>query len=388
MPLRDDPRGSRPKILYVLTEDWFFFTHRLVVARASRAAGYEVVIAAREAAHGEAIRSEGFELVDLPTMRRAFPLWAEPYNIWSLYRLIMKVRPTLIDLVALKPAFFGTIAARLAGKTPVFCTLTGLGFVFTSESVKARILRPFVTMVLRYFLGHPSVNVVVQNREDKALLLRLRLITDERCHIVLGSGVDAARFLPLPPPEGPVTCAVVCRMLGDKGVNDVVEACRILRARGKAVRMLLVGPEDPLNPTAISRVQLNDWQKEGVIEWLGPMADLREVWKRAHIALLPSHREGLPMALLEAAACSRPIITTATTGCAEVVQDGVNGLLVPVKDPASVADSIERLAGDSILRERMGAAGRARVERLFAAPIVAAQTIGLYKRFASVPRSP
>ena len=372
-------------ILFVVTEDWYFVSHRLAMARAARTAGFRVVVATRISCHGDAIRREGFELVDIPTLRRALPIWREPVTVLRLIALMRSLRPSIVHLVALKPVLFGTIAARFAGAPPIVNTMTGLGFVFTSNSLKARTLRPIISTALRLLLGHETVHIVVQNREDQRLLLENGILRQERSSLILGSGVDCAHFRPLPEPAGAFTCAAVCRMLGDKGVFDLIAACRLLRDQGHPVRLLLAGPTDLLNPTAISDSELRGWEREGIAEWLGPVKDVRDVWRQAHAAVLPSHREGLPKALLEAAACGRPIVTTDTTGCREVVSDGINGLLVPLRSPSSLAEALSRLAADPAARRRMGEAGRLRAEEFFSEAVVSAQTVDLYRRLAALP---
>ena len=173
---------------------------------------------------------------------------------------------------------------------------------------------------------------------------------------------------------------MVSRMLKDKGIREVVLAARELKRRGTKVRVLLVGRPDPANPSSIGEDTLRQWHREGCVEWLGHQNDIAAVWSKAHIAVLPSYREGLPKSLLEAAACGRPIVTTDVPGCTDIVVDGVNGFLVPTESWVELADAIEVLAGSRELRERMGAAGRARVEARFNEDVVVRQTLDLYRR--------
>lgn len=376
------PGAEARIVLFVVTEDWYFVSHRLPMALAAKAAGYRVVVATNVGGHGRAIVDSGLDLVPLRFLRRGLPLWQEICTLLGLFRLIRKLSPDVLHLVALKPVFFGTIAARLAGAPNVLSALTGLGHVFTARSVKARLMRAIVSPVLRWLWNHDSIHVVVQNHEDHELVLESRLIRPDRCAIIMGSGVDCERFQPMPEPSGPIVCATVCRVLADKGVYDLVAAARLLRGKGSSIRFLLAGPIDSLNPTAIREAEVRVWESEGLVEWLGPVADVREVWRAAHIAVLPSHREGLPKALLEAAACGRPIITTDTTGCREVVEHGGNGLLVPLKSPIPLAQAIEDLGGNPEARERMGRAGRARALRLFAQERVVSETLELYRRLS------
>lgn len=358
------------KALIVVTEDWYFCSHRLPLARALRDAGYEVSVATRLGRHEGRIRAEGFEVHSLPGLQRGLAAWREPATVLALMGLYRRVLPDLLVHVALKPVVLGGVASLLSGRRPTVNILTGMGFVFTSRSFRAKVLRIPIAWLLRLILDARGVKTVVQNSEDLESLTSSGVLPRGRTDLVRGSGVDMHRFAPLDVPEGPFTAAAVCRVLGDKGVYDLVEAARMLHDRGAPVRILLAGPLDPLNPTAVPREEVEEWQRLGLIEWLGPTEDVRAVWARAHAAVLPSHREGLPKALVEAAACGRPIVTTDTTGCREVVEDGVSGILVPVRNPKALADALDRLARQGSLRSEMGLAARARAERLFSEEVV------------------
>jgi glycosyltransferase involved in cell wall biosynthesis/SAM-dependent methyltransferase len=366
-----------PKALIVVTEDWYFCSHRLPMARALREAGYEVSVATRLDRHEGQIRAEGFEIHPLPSLQRGLAAWRELGSVLALAGLYRRLRPDLLVHVALKPVFLGGLASLLAGRRPTVNILTGMGFVFTSRSMKAALFRLPISALLRFLLEAKGIKTVVQNQEDLESLTAAGILPQGRTELVRGSGVDVRHFSPLPEPEEPFTAAAVCRILGDKGVYDLVEAVRILRSRGSAVNILLVGPIDPLNPTAVMESELVGWQRAGLLEWLGPASDVRAIWARSHAAVLPSHREGLPKALVEAAACGRPIVTTDTTGCREVVEDGVNGILVPLRDPTALADALSRLALDRALRRARGAASRRRAEALFSEEVVIGRLVAI-----------
>lgn len=361
------------KVLIVVTEDWYFWSHRLALARSLRDGGFHVVVATRVQSHGERIRSEGFELHDVPMLRRGLPGAFEVGTVVALAGLYRRLRPNLVVHVALKPVVLGALAGRLSGAPPTLNILTGMGFVFTSESLKARILRVPISAVMRSLLVHPRALAVVQNSEDFEVFTAAGVLTRPGTRLIKGSGVDANHFLPLPEPSGEFSAAVVCRMLADKGIYDVIEAARILRARRVPIRILLVGPLDPLNPTAISESELQGWKDEGLADWLGPVNDVRDVWRRAHVAVLPSHREGLPKSLIEAASCGRPIVATDTTGCREVVEDGLNGRLIPFRAPDKLAAALEELSRSPAMCRRFGLEGRRRVVEQFSEDVVIAQ---------------
>jgi len=370
---------TRPRLLYLVTEDWYFCSHRLPVARAARDAGAEVVVATRVAAHGEAIRAEGFRLVPLAWRRGSHAPLAELRAVLEIRRLYARERPDLVHHVALKPVIYGSIAAALAGVPHVVNALTGLGALFIGSSPRTRVLGRLARLALKPLLNRAGSRVIVQNADDRRLLEDRGLLRHDRVALIRGSGVDTRRFAPTPEPAGPPVAVLAARMLRDKGVGEFVAAARVLKQRGVAVRMQLAGPTDPDNPAAIGEATLRSWQAEGIVEWLGPVADMPGLWAKSHIAVLPSYREGLPKALLEAAACGRPLIATDVPGCREIVRQDETGLLVPAKDAPALADAIARLAGDAELRRRLGARARAVAESEFAEAVVVRETLALYR---------
>lgn len=372
-------RSAPPRLLYLVTEDWYFCSHRLPVARAARDAGAEVVVATRVNVHGDPIRAEGFRLVPLRWRRGSHAPGAELAAIAEIVRLYARERPDLVHHVALKPVIYGSVAATLTGVPHTVNALTGLGALFIGSSGKTRALGGLARLALRPLLNRAGGRVVLQNEDDRRLLESRGLLRHDRVSLIRGSGVDTRRFAPAPEPEGPPVAVLVARMLRDKGVGEFVAAARILKQRGVPVRMLLAGPTDPDNPAALDEAGLLQWTAEGIVEWLGPVADMPSLWARSHLAVLPSYREGLPKALLEAAACGRPMVATDVPGCREIVHHEETGLLVPAKDAAALAEAIARLAGDAELRRRLGARARAVAEAEFSEEIVVRGTLALYR---------
>ena len=255
----------------------------------------------------------------------------------------------------MKPVLYGGAAARLAGVPAVVGALTGLGYVFSSGDLRARLLRPLVRMALRWALNGRRTTCLTQNPDDAAFVAGLG-IDRHRIVVIPGSGVDTARFAPSPEPDGPLRATMVSRLLWDKGVGEFVEAARVARAQSPDLRFTLIGAPDEGNPAAVPLAQLEEWRDEGLIDWQGRRGDIPAVWKESHIAVLPSYyAEGLPKALLEAASCGRPIVAADVPGSREIARDGESGLLVPPRDPAALAAAILRLADDPALRARLGA---------------------------------
>ena len=369
------PGATRPKLLFLVTEDWYFCSHRLPVARAARKAGFDVTVAARVAAHGERILGEGFALRPLGWRRRGDGIGGAVRSIAEIVRLYRAERPDIIHHVALKPILFGAVAARLAfgRKAPALvAAVMGLGTGFSS------LYRAPLRRALRWALGRSRV--IVQNPDDRAALAALG-IEPARVELIRGSGVDIAHFEPLPEPRGRLIVALVARMLRSKGVLDAAAAIRRLRAEGHAFELVLAGPTDPDSADSLTDEALTALAAEPGITWLGRVEDVREVWRRARIAVFPStYGEGLPKSLLEAAACARPIVAADIQGTREIVRHGETGILVPPGDVPALADAIATLAGDPARCAELGRGGRALVEREFAETIVAEQTVALYRR--------
>lgn len=367
-----------PRLLYLVSEDWYFLSHRLPMARAARDAGYEVHVATRVVDGGGSIRSEGFTLHPL-TWRRGST------NPLDFLRAVKQVRtvyrrlaPDLVHQVAFWPSIVGATAG-LGLPARRLSALAGLGFAFTSKTLKARLVRAALRPFLRHLLGGRHASVLVQNPDDRAAVTGLG-IPPTHVFLIPGSGVDTERLQPLPEPPGPVTVAYVGRLLADKGLRSLIAAQAQLDARRQPIRLLIAGDPDPANPASIPPQEIAGWRLQSGVELLGHVPDIATVWAKAHIAVLPSRREGLPKSLLEAAACGRPIVATDVPGCREIARPDVNALLVPVDDETALADAIAALAQDSGLRARLGAASRELVEREFSNVRVAADIVALYRK--------
>lgn len=345
------------------------------MARAARDAGYEVHVLTQVERHAAAIEAEGFHLHALHWRRGSL----NPLNLLSIIGQVRAIyrnlRPDITHHVALQPSVIGSLAAL---GLPIACVnaLAGLGYAFTSRDAKACLIRPVLAVLLRFLLGRPRSVVLVQNPDDRDVVRKLG-IAPGRIFLIPGSGVDTAKLAPLPESGGEITAAFVGRLLDDKGVRVLVKASAMLAAQGRAIHVLIAGSPDPANPASIPQKEIETWRDVPGVTLLGH-ADIRDVWRQAHIAVLPSRREGLPLSLLEAAAFGRPIVATDVSGCREIARDGLNAILVPPDDPVVLADAIGRMAADPVLRARYGAAGRQLVEQNFSSDIVGRAIVALY----------
>jgi len=366
------------RILYVVTEDWYFWSHRLPIARAAKSNGYDVWVVAREGSHADQIRDEGFTFIGWDLKRGSANPWHEVRSLVELCRIYGCARPTIVHHVAIKPVLYGAIAAWIMRVPHVVNALMGLGFVFSSHW-KASFIRPFVRRLFYLLLNRSNSLLIIQNRDDAHLFVHEVGVAAERLKLVRGSGVDVRHYLPFPEPSGLITFALVGRMLKDKGIYEFVEAVRKLRKENISFRACLVGRPDPENPSSIDLKVLEGWQKSGVIEWMGHRDDIATVWRKSHVAVLPSYREGLPKSLLEAAACGRPLIATDVPGCREIVIDNVNGILIAPHSSEMLAHAMKRMIVNKPLRQSMGKGSRKLAEEEFSDRVVVEQIMALYQ---------
>ena len=349
-------RADAPRLLYVVTEDWYFLSHRLAMARAARDAGFEVHVATRIIDGGDQIAAEGFIAHDIPFVRGTISPFASLKTILALRKLLRKIEPSIAHHVSLQCTLLGSLAA-LGRPIAVVNAVTGFGYSFTAGSLRARLLRKTIAPILRLLFGRSHTIALVQNSDDRDELQSIG-VEAERIALIAGSGVDTIALHPTPEPTAPITVAFVGRLLEDKGIRTLMDAHRLLRDRGAGIVLLIAGTIDPSNPTSVTGEEMEVWSQEPSLNWLGYVSNISEVWARAHIAVLPSRREGLPLSLLEAAACGRPMIATDVPGCREVVIDGKTGVLIPVDDPEALTAAIGNMAGSAALRARYGAAAR------------------------------
>ena len=367
-------------LVFLLTEDWFFASHFLKRALAAKTAGWRVILVARSGEATSLIRAAGIEVIPVNFNRRRTNPIPEIFFTLELARLFRQVKPDLVHHIALKPILIGGFAARIAGVPAIVNAPVGLGFVFSSEKLLAKFLRPVVGLLLRLTLSPRNARVIFENPNDLEELAERGMIRREAAIIIRGAGVDINEFAPAPEPLQPVRVILIARMIRERGIGDFVEAARILRGRKISAQFLLVGAPDPGNPDTVSEAELRGWEAEGLVRWLGPRKDIAALLRGAHIACQPSsYREGLPKSALEAMAAGKPLVATDIPGCREAVVHQETGFLVPPREPIALADALQKLIESPELRIRMGMAGRRRAERYFADEIICRQTLLVYE---------
>ncbi|AKQ33741.1 Alpha-D-QuiNAc alpha-1,3-galactosyltransferase [Candidatus Coxiella mudrowiae] len=370
----------KKKLLIVVSSAKFFISHRLSLAQAAKAAGYDVHVATPD--YNEQISEVGLVhhtiILDRGSLNPAKDVGA----FFSLLRLYQKLKPDIVHHVTVKPILYGGIAARLARIPVEVNAFTGLGFIFIAQSRFMRLIHKMMQKGYQLAFGHRNMRVIFQNKNDQEYFIQANILKENKTILIPGSGVCMKTFYPIDEPAGLVRVVFASRLLWDKGVGEFVDAARLLKKRKVNAQFVLVGAIDAANPTAISDVQLEQWEKEGLIEWWGERTDMPQIMREAHIICLPSYREGLSRVLIEASASGRAIVTTDVPGCRDLVHDGENGLLVPMKDSEELALAIETLIQNPSLRKQMGFKGRAMVEKEHELKRIIQHTLNLYEELS------
>lgn len=373
-----------PRLLFVVNVAWFFLSHRLQLAIAARNSGWQVHVAAGDATAEEIrlIELAGLHFHGLDVKRSSRNPLRNFALLVQLIKLYRKVRPMIAHHVTIKPVMLGTLAARIARVPVVVNAVSGLGYAFSSTNSGRKALRALVGLAYRACLNHPHMTVIFQNRDDRADFSRWTGLLELPSVLIPGSGVDISRYQPTPEPAGNIRVTLPARMLRDKGVVEFATAIGTLRQRGMKIEGLLAGATDPDNPESLTEVELHGLEASYGVQWLKHCDDMPGLFAQTHIVCLPSYREGLPKALIEAAAAGRAIVTTDVPGCRAVVQDGVTGILVQARQSLPVADAIERLARDAQLRLRYARAARLRAENEFSYERIIDATLELYQQMS------
>jgi len=372
---------KHPHVLMILNDLAWFWSHRQPLAKAILKRDYRLSLATSGAAHSEEVAKMNVAGYELPDHGKGIGLFFHLKILMALISVISKTKPDIIHVITLRHAFYTGIAVRLIFYKPVVFTVAGLGSLFTDKSAKMNMLRSIAIPLLRLAFKGQGRFLIFQNPDDHQLMIEHGVVKDAQTTIIRGSGVDISEFPYTPEssmPERPIVL-FSSRLIREKGIDDFIEAARLLKAKGTRARFQIAGDVYEKNPHSLTRDEILRLHDEGIIEWLGQVHDMPALFKKISIMVLPSYYgEGVPKILLEAAAMGRPIITCDVPGCREAVQDGVNGILVPPKSPRELSAAIERLLTDFDLRQVYGRAGRTIVEKDFHVESVVSRTLDIY----------
>ena len=357
------------RIAIVINTSWNIYNFRMSLLQALLAAGHEVVAIAPEDSYSHKLTDAGCRFVPVRMEKGTNP-FRDALLTWRLYRTYTQIRPDVILHYTIKPNIYGSLAAHLAG-VPAINNVSGLGTVFITKDYVSNIALRLYRAAFRY-----PAKVFFQNQDDRKLFLRHGLVKEAITAVLPGSGIDVRKFVPAPAFQRhqPFTFLMIARVLYDKGVEEYVEASRMLRLRFPEVTCQLLGRVDERSRSGVKQQQLDKWVATGAIDYLGKTDDVASVIAQADCVVLPSYREGTPRTLLEAAAMGKPLIASNVPGSREVVQPGVNGYLCRVRHAADLADKMQQLLHlDDAQLEQMGRASRRIAEEKYDDRIVIAR---------------
>ncbi len=375
---------NKKKILLNISEDWFFLSHFLSRALCAQKAGFEIYVCCNETNKRKIIENNGIKFIKLPYKRSNINPLYELYILLRFIFILKKIKPDIVHNIALKSIIHGSIASKILNIKSVINAPVGMGYVFISNDLKARVLRPVLKFLLINLLdSHKGRNkknrVIFENNDDLDYFINLKAVNSKSACVISGAGVAVDKFIYKRKKINKIpTVVLVARMLKDKGIYEFIEAYKLLQDRKIKCRFILVGDIDPINPSSIEKSFLQNCHREKRIEWLGWIDNIDKVLWETDILCLPSYREGLPKSLIEGAAAGLPLVSTDTVGCREVVIDGLNGFLVPIKDSKKLADAIEKLILDSELRRSMGEESRKLAKSRFSSSIINSLTMKVY----------
>ena len=383
--------GENPmKIAFFANTDWYLYNFRLTSALRLQSLGVEVVMVSPPGDFGARFAGHGIRWLTLPMDRASLNPVRETWLLGQLVRLLQRERPDLLHNFTVKCAVYGSVAARLSTVPAIVNAVAGLGYVFTADHAKARMLRPVVTTLMRRTLANGNSRIILQNPDDADAFAKLRLAAPEKIRLIRSSGVDTERFRPVvreDDPYRPLKVLLAARLVWEKGIREYVDAAIQLRAQGRKIELLLAGTPDAGNPRSVLRHEVEAWHRDGLLQWLGHVEDMAQLLGQVDVMALPSYyREGVPKSLIEGAACGLALITTGLPGCREVVTEhGVDGLRVEPRCAKSLAEALAQLDDDRSLLRRLGLQAREQALRNFDERIVIQKTIDVYGELLSMP---
>ena len=371
---------KKNRLFFIVSEDKSFWSHRLPLALSAIDAGYNVTLVSNFNKLESKIKNRGINVININFVRSSKHPFTDLKNIFKLILILRKEKPDIIHNVALKTILIASIAGLFSKKMVIINAFTGLGYVFSSDQLHAKLIRFFIKPIFKLLFRRSNYWTIFQNPDDMNLFERLGIINQNRSTLIRGSGVETDKFIQSDDLNKIPVVMLASRMLWDKGVGEFVEVAKRAYKNKINAKFMLVGGIDNDNPMSIPLSTLKQWVSNGDVQWEGHSDNMPEMLASASIVCLPSYREGLPKVLLEAAATGRPLIASNGPGCREIVRDGYNGLLVKMKDADSLYEAVLVLVNNREMRETMGRNSRTLVETELSTTIINRQTIELYRR--------
>lgn len=356
----------KSKILFVVNVDWFFISHRLIIAEEAVKSGFEVIIAAEDTGRSQEIKDMGMHFVKLSISRSGSNPFTELKTFINLFYIYKNIKPDIVHHITIKPVIYGSIVAKMLKIKGVVNAISGLGYNFTNG--RQSIIQKAILYTMKIGFNRKNLIVIFQNQDDQDELIELGIITSSNVNVrIKGSGVDLKKYYESPFPDfNRIKILLPSRMLWDKGVKELREASYILNEKySNKVQFILAGQTDEGNKAGVDNSYLKDWDDGNYVNWIGYQKNMFEVYQNSHVVVLPSYREGMPKSLLEACAVGRAIVTTDAIGCKETVDEGINGFIVPVASSTHLANALEELINNHDLIKQMGHNSRSKAEKEF-----------------------
>lgn len=367
------------EILLSANTDWFLHNFRASFADYLIEKGCQVTMVSPPGKYSHSFLSRGYKWIPWELGRQTVRPWDELASILQLAKIYRREKADLLHHHTIKPVLYGSLVARLLRKRNVVNSITGRGYVFLSQEPRARWLKGITSTLYRLALNNDNYALIFENDTDRRYFIEHGFVPEFRTRLISGIGVDPQRFHPQEEHASTPMVLFSGRMLTDKGVGVLVEAARILH-KHVDVRVLLVGEPDPGNPASIQAEQLDEWHREGVIEWLGFQSNMPDIYAQSTVVALPTmYGEGVPTVLIEAAACGKATVATDMPGCTDITIHNQTGLIVPKNDPVALSEALYLLISDPGLRVKMGRAGRKLVLEKFTTRIVNDATFEVYQ---------
>lgn len=370
------------KIIFVINVDWFFVSHRLPIALKSIEEGYEVHLACTFTDKRAYLENLGINCHSVTFSRSGGSLSCELSSISSIRRLLKDIDADIVHAVTIKPVLYTGFVLQSMAYGPAFvAAISGLGYVFTANTLRAKLTKLLVSLMYKFALRHKRKMVIFQNTSDQAILSDIVNLSESDRTLIKGSGADLSVYCSQLEPLGTKKIvSMACRLLKEKGVYQFVDAAKIIKAKLPNTEFWLIGNVDPENPNSVSQQDVDAWVAQGVINALGQRNDIPELFAQSHIVTMPSfYGEGVPKVLIEAAACGRPIVTTDNPGCRDAIINEKTGLLVPIKNSEALADALMTLLLDESKRVEMGSQARQYAVNEFDVDNVVAKHLDIYE---------
>jgi len=345
--------------------------------------GYCVKIVCPKDNFSKELCISGLEIINWQLSRKSINPLLELYSIINLIRIYNKERPYFVHHFTIKSCLYGTIAAKITNISKIFNAITGLGHIFISTKKSTQLIRFLIKPIFKFVFLDQRSTQIFQNQDDQKEFLKLGFINMKNSKIIKGSGVDTKFFKPNIDNSidfhNPIKILFPSRIIKEKGLIETISACKILKEEGYKIELLIAGEIDYGNRSSFTKDELKILEKNNFIKFLGHIKNMYELYLNIDIVILPSWREGLSKTLIEASSMEKPIITSNVPGCRDVVENNINGLLVPKKNFESIVIALKYLISNPKIANEFGKKSRIKAIKEFEVSKINRETINEYE---------